>query len=392
VSELDLQAQTLMKQKEAQAMLDKSISELSEKDRVLSEQIKLKEANLSDLTISIDKQKAELDKQAEALKNQQEMVEKVVKEKNESMSQATADLDKREKEIAKKEEETESKLQKINTVKADIEKRESEITVREFEVENKLKSIELEIQSLTRIEKSNKEILAEIKKANKEQISEVEKVRSENAKSKELLENHETRTLEFQEIYKKANNERTQNEELLSRILTAEEQIKLATTLMRQEFERLIAKNGVDLPFATMISPETQEAVGLALLGNFYRDKTALKTILKRIEWIKIPDWEKEKYEAQINELEARIFELTVRTPVVSVVVDDTFIPELPQIPDETTIVTTDVAKEWAETQTETIVETTNDIWETPEETKLPKLPEETKSGEPQKSKEKTNK
>jgi hypothetical protein len=77
---------------------------------------------------------------------------------------------------------------------------------------------------------------------------------------------------------------------------------------MRQEFERLVAKWWIDLPYANMISPETQEAVGIALLWNAYKDKAAFKAILKRVEW-----FEEAFNESEKTELLAKISELWVK-------------------------------------------------------------------------------
>lgn len=303
---LDLEAQTLMKQKEAKAILEKSINELTDKEKVLNDQIKLKQANLESLTTTMDNTKKELDSQAETLKAQQEMVERVVKEKNEKMAESQKDLDNREIEIAKKEEAIESERQRLNTIQADTEKREKDLDIREFELQSKEKSVRLDIEVATKKEKEAKDILADLEKTKKAIQADTEKIRKENAKQKEIWEEAETKTIEFQEIYKKVNFEKQQNQEILSTIQTAEETIKLATAQMRQEFERLIAKSWVDLPFTHLLWEETQEAVGRALLGNVYSDKKRFKEILKSIKGFEneFDDSEVEALKAKVTELE----------------------------------------------------------------------------------------
>lgn len=309
---LDLEAQTLMKQKEAKAILEKSINELTDKEKVLSDQVKLKETNLADLNTTIEKATKDLDNQAKTLKQQQEMVESVVKEKNESMDLAQKALTEREVEIAKKEETLESERQRLNSIQADTEKREKDLDIREFELQWKEKSVKLDIEIAVKKEKEAKDILADLEKTKKSIQSDTEKIRKENAKQKEIGENAEKQTQEFQAIYKKVNAEKQQNQEILSTILMAEERIKLATAQMRQEFERLIAKLWVDLPFTSFLWEETQEAVGRALLWNVYSDKKRFAEILKTVKWFEneFDDSEVEALKVKVTELETENTEI----------------------------------------------------------------------------------
>ena len=308
---LDLEAQTLMKQKEAKAILEKSINELTEKEKVLSEQVKLKELNLGDLNSTIEKKQKELNEQAENLAAQQKMVESVVKEKNESMSQTQKELDERVLEVEKKEETLDSEIQRVNSLKVENEKIKSELDIREFELQQKEKSVKLDIEVATQKEKEAKLILDDLEKTKKAIQADTEKIRKENTKQKEIWESAEERTIEFQEIYKKANAEKQQNQEILSTILMAEDRIKLATAQMRQEFERLVAKSWVDLPFVHLLWEETQESVGRALLGNVYSDKKRFAEILKSVKWFEneFNDDEKTTLLNKITELETLIWE-----------------------------------------------------------------------------------
>jgi len=310
-TEIEVQAAAVLQQKETKIKLEKSIESLSEQDKKLSDQVKLKETNLKDLTKNIEKASAELEKKEAWIKKQQDMVEKVVQEKNDLIQKDQKQLEKDLTEIEKLKETLETERQKIENVRADTDSRKAEMDTKEFELDGKEKSIELQIETLAKKEKEVKDILSSIEKEKKANIVSSEKVRKETEKQKKLMVSNEEKTLEFQAIYKKANTEKQQNQEVLSTIDNAVWQVQQVTIVLRQEFERLVWKLGVDMPYTSLIWPEFQETVGMALLWNVYKDKKALKAILKRIEWLEEELWDSEREEllAKVTELETKLNE-----------------------------------------------------------------------------------
>lgn len=264
---LDIQAAALNQLKEKSAILDRAIAEKTEVEKSLDERIAQKEANEKSLTEKVTALHNDLASKSKALKNQQDAVNKAVDKKNQENEDKIQELKKLQEEVREAQEELTAAGDSFEKEKADLSRREDELKKRIDTQESR----EVDIKEDIKIKKNLLKQIKTEREAVDKSLAEAQKIRAEvqekSEKLKQVEEDAVAASRENMETYQKIEAENRKKNGILNSIEYTEKRIMAAAQMMRQEYERIVAKEGAGFNFEEVLKdPNTIKDVAMTLL------------------------------------------------------------------------------------------------------------------------------